>query len=593
MKNLSFDVIESDTPDSTPPVLRSITLSASTVTAPGQLEVIAEASDDVSGMSDIYVHFQCEETGKRLIASLYPGYWEYDGVTYEQYYVPYADGKLHGTLEIDQYVESGTFRVYHVQLRDIADNVSHYYSDEYRDQLPEQVKNLQLRVRNVGADVVTSVSKDSFVKDVAKADDNAYIVADYSGDATLDEDLFEAIAGTNKTLDLTSDGITWRFNGQDITEDIKPVDLQVEILPVEEDSSPEGDGIQDSLENAPGVVMKFPENGVLPGKATIQVKVDYAMREYLGRSKGLCVYYYNNQTGEMELIAENLIVVNEGYVEFSITHCSDYVLTRDPEIVQNRLDLTGVDGGDILWVDGTAYDVQQENGKSYVDLPDGNANVLVTYSWHVGDPADVHTQYPTGMQVWILKLNEYGTYNKVRATELDDILQYSGSSIRITGKKGIRMITSVEKYKKDALTSYGLSGFKLLEYGTLLSWASDLEGDKPLILGQEYAKSNYAYKKDVADPVFAYSGDLVQYTNVLVGFTNDQCKDDIAMRSYMILEDEQGQQYTIYGGIVYRSIGYIAWQNRGAFAPGSAAYAYVWEIIHHVYGDQFDEEYKG
>ena len=93
--------------------------------------------------------------------------------------------------------------------------------------------------------------------------------------------------------------------------------------------------------------------------------------------------------------------------------------------------------------------------------------------------------------------------------------------------------------------------------------------------------------------MFATSGNLTQYTNVLVGFTNDQCKDDIAMRPYIILEDAEGEQFTLYGGTIYRSIGYIAYQNRNAFQPGTAAYNYVWEIIHHVYGDKYDADYKG
>ena len=155
------------------------------------------------------------------------------------------------------------------------------------------------------------------------------------------------------------------------------------------------------------------------------------------------------------------------------------------------------------------------------------------------------------------------------------------------------MITSMEKSKKDALTGAGLAGYTLVEYGTALCWSSDLEGGRSLILGQDYTRSNYAYRKGVADPVFAYSGSLVQYTNVLVGFTNDQCRDDIAMRSYIILEDAEGDQVTLYGGTVHRSIGYIAYQNRAAFAPGSAAYEYVWDIIHHVYGDMYDEDYEG
>jgi hypothetical protein len=154
------------------------------------------------------------------------------------------------------------------------------------------------------------------------------------------------------------------------------------------------------------------------------------------------------------------------------------------------------------------------------------------------------------------------------------------------------MITSIPEAMKKALTDKGLAGYTLVEYGTALAWKSDLENG-PLVLGASYTKSNYAYKKGVADPVFSKANGKVSYTNVLVGFTNDQCKDDIAMRPYIILKDASGNQVTIYGGMVYRSIGYIAWQNRTAFQPKTNAYDFVWSIIHHVYGDQYDADYKG
>ena len=240
-----------------------------------------------------------------------------------------------------------------------------------------------------------------------------------------------------------------------------------------------------------------------------------------------------------------------------------------------------------VWVDGVEYAVQTSGESCYVDLPaDTDPGSMVTYSYYIGDAADVHTQYPVGMQVWKLNENEDGSFTPEAVEELENILQYSGSSIRITGNKGIRMITSIEKNNKKALVSdAGLGGYKLLEYGTVVAKVSNLADGAPLILGPDYAKFNYAYKKDEADPVFKYEGDLMQYTNVLVGFTLDECKEDLAMRSYMILEDENGEQMTIYGGIVQRSIGYIAWQNRDEFKTGSTAYNYVWEIIRHVYAE--------
>lgn len=250
-----------------------------------------------------------------------------------------------------------------------------------------------------------------------------------------------------------------------------------------------------------------------------------------------------------------------------------------------------------VWVNGVAYPVERDGDQCYVRLPEEAAvkagSSLVSYTYNVGDENDIHTQYPTGMRVWIVKQNSEGNYYAKRVTLLDNLLQYSGSSIRISGKKGIRMITSITKSNKNALTMKGLAGYKLVEYGTALCWAKDLEGGKPMTLGQSYVKSNYAYKFGVADPVFATTDDLVQYTNVLVGFSLDQCKDDIAMRPYIILTDANGYRITIYGGIVYRSIGYIAYQNRTVFKPDSSSYDYVWDIIHHVYGDQYDADYKG
>ena len=155
------------------------------------------------------------------------------------------------------------------------------------------------------------------------------------------------------------------------------------------------------------------------------------------------------------------------------------------------------------------------------------------------------------------------------------------------------MITSLYKDTKSALTGGGLAGFKLMEYGTVLAFAHEVEGDGDLVLGKPYSRSNYAYKRGTADPVFANSGNLTQYTNVLVGFNLDQCKEDIAMRPYIILEDAEGNQITLYGGVIYRSVGYIAYQNRNAFNPGTDAYDYIWDIIHHVYGDRYDSDYKG
>ena len=268
--------------------------------------------------------------------------------------------------------------------------------------------------------------------------------------------------------------------------------------------------------------------------------------------------------------------------------------TRPLAYTGNRVELagTGLENEQVVWIDGVAVPVEKDgSGNSYVTLPENSSSILVTYSFNTGS-GDRHTQYPTGMKVYRVEKTDSGL-TVAHLPELDNLLQYSGCSIRIVGVKGIRMITSISKSTRSALMGDGLAGYKLVEYGTAICRASALEGGAPMVLGTPGVKSNYAYKRDVADPIFKDTGSLIQYTNVLVGFTDEDCKEDIAMRPYITLEDENGDTVTLYGGIVYRSIGYIAYQNRNAFAPGSNAYNYVWNIIHYVYEDQYDADYKG
>lgn len=235
-----------------------------------------------------------------------------------------------------------------------------------------------------------------------------------------------------------------------------------------------------------------------------------------------------------------------------------------------------------VWIDGKEYGIQNIAGILYVNLTDIDAKTMATYTHHADDASDIHTKYPVSMKVWTLS-NEDGICTATRVKEFDDILQYAGCSIRIDGKQGIRMITSIDEGNKDALTGNGLADYTLKEYGTAVAWASQLGRNKPLVLGKSYVRYNYAYNKETGDdPIHADNVDgRMQYTNVLVGFELDQCKDDLAMRPYMILEDAEGNEITLYGGIVVRSIGYIATviQNQQEYAPDTPEYEYLQKII--------------
>ena len=268
-------------------------------------------------------------------------------------------------------------------------------------------------------------------------------------------------------------------------------------------------------------------------------------------------------------------------------------LTPEPDSVDLNDIAKDFDGSSIgMDADGKTIAPDGEGNYPRLTVPEGTTTLISVSTYNLPEGVDLHTRYPVGMAVY-KATNTDGTTSVERISEMDDLLRYAGSSIRITGNKGIRLITGINASLKSALTSEGVAGYTLEEYGTLLCWASEVQNGS-LSLSDAYARHNYAYSlANGTDPVFRYAGDVVQYTNVLVGFSNEQCVDDIAMRPYITLRDADGNTYTLYGGIVNRSIGYIAYQNRGAFAPGTNAYNYIWDIIHFVYGDAYDEDYKG
>ena len=242
--------------------------------------------------------------------------------------------------------------------------------------------------------------------------------------------------------------------------------------------------------------------------------------------------------------------------------------------------------GTALEVDGKARIVQtDETGTAYIPLPEEKGRVVTRYAY--GENADGQA-YPTHMDVWLLERQMEG-YVLQPMEQLADILVYRGASIRIRGNKGIRLITGVPEDKKETLIQSGIDGWKLLEYGTLVAWDTEHPAGE-LLLDKKYSHSAVAYRRGKADPIFRSKDGLCEYTNVLVNLTDEKCVPQLAMRPYMKLERE-GETLVLYGGTVTRSIGYIASQNRNAFAPGTAAYAYLWHIIHYVYGTAYDKDY--
>ena len=266
---------------------------------------------------------------------------------------------------------------------------------------------------------------------------------------------------------------------------------------------------------------------------------------------------------------------------YQLTNAQPEGVTAEIHPTPNYLDVTNkpeFDGKTTVTVDGVEYPIEEVDGERYVNLPE-TGDLLTIYSFKDGTPAGSYTNYPTGMQVFRITRQEGGAKAE-EITEFANLLNYAGCSIRLTGTKGIRMITGISENARTALIgAQGLAGYTLEEYGTVV-----MRGVGTPTL-ENSRSHNFAYKKGKADPIFSRANGMIQYTNVLVGFSLEDCKDTLTLRPYIKLKDTTtGETVTLYGGCVSRSIGYIARQNANTYQPGTAGYKYVHEIIDAVYG---------
>ena len=262
-------------------------------------------------------------------------------------------------------------------------------------------------------------------------------------------------------------------------------------------------------------------------------------------------------------------------------------LDTEPESVtvtikptKRLLDLTGLNLAGDITIDGVDYPIEASNDTLYVTIPE-TGDLFTYYGYKNIWASNEHSNYPTSMSVYAIERTPTGSTAR-EITELQDLLTYAGCSIRISGKQGIRMITALDEATKKALTGKGLAGYTLEEYGTVVSWTDALGNGSFLRLGESYARSNYAYRKGEADPVFARKNGFIQYTNVLVleNLTEADYDKDLTLRAYIRLRNtETGETVTLYGGTVTRSIYYVAKQNADTYKPGTAGYKFVYKII--------------
>lgn len=138
--------------DITPPELKTVTISTNELNAPGEIEVTVDAPDDISGTYTASVSFTCKDTDDTLYCFAENTYWDNETGKY----VPYPDGKLHGTIRVESYTPAGEYSLVRVELDDYAGNFCTYSTDVHDTDhptlhiMPQFLRELSFHIRTQG-----------------------------------------------------------------------------------------------------------------------------------------------------------------------------------------------------------------------------------------------------------------------------------------------------------------------------------------------------------------------------------------------------------------------------------------------------------
>ena len=162
----------------------------------------------------------------------------------------------------------------------------------------------------------------------AKSGDTVTVVM--NGTAVVPKDIFDSIKGENVTLVLDmGNGLSWKINGQDITEPSGDIDFGVTV------GADAGKSIPvDVINNVTGerysMNLTLAYDGEFGFTATLTVNME-------SKNAGLYanLFYYNEQTGELEFISAGQIDP-DGNVELVFTHASDYTIVVDAKIMSDN-----------------------------------------------------------------------------------------------------------------------------------------------------------------------------------------------------------------------------------------------------------------
>ena len=162
----------------------------------------------------------------------------------------------------------------------------------------------------------------------AKAGDTVTVAM--NGTTVVPKDVIDSIKGKDTTLVLDmGNGLSWKIYGQDITDAAGDIDFDVTVGADAGKSIPV-DVINNVTGERSSLNLTLAYDGEFGFTATLTVNME-------SKNAGLYanLFYYNEQTGELEFISAGQIDA-DGNVELVFTHASDYTIVVDAKIMSDN-----------------------------------------------------------------------------------------------------------------------------------------------------------------------------------------------------------------------------------------------------------------
>ncbi len=162
----------------------------------------------------------------------------------------------------------------------------------------------------------------------AKAGDTVTVAM--NGTTVVPKDVIDSIKGKDTTLVLDmGNGLSWKIYGKDITDAARDIDFDV-TAGADAGKSIPVDVINNVTGERSSMNLTLAYDGEFGFTATLTVNME-------SKNAGLYanLFYYNEQTGELEFISAGQIDP-DGNVELVFTHASDYTIVVDTKIMSGN-----------------------------------------------------------------------------------------------------------------------------------------------------------------------------------------------------------------------------------------------------------------